>query len=276
MKKTHALALSFILLFTVGSCAVLKQIVQMPKVKFVNLDYTNPTLDSITLLFNLDVNNPNPIGAPINGIDYQIFLENKSFLQGRHNKSMHIPAMASNTVGIPVKVHFKDIIQATRNLKGRELINYSLKSNVGIGPFKIPVIHTGKIKIPKLPKIKVHSLNVGRMGLTQSSLVLNMDIQNDNSFPIPLNGLNYQFSIGGQQLASASKVQQKSIGSGSRTRLQIPIAFNPLKLGTTGLKLLKKGSKLNYELKGSFWNNDPKTGKKSLSPFNIKDLVKIL
>jgi len=100
------------------------------------------------------------------------------------------------------------------------------------------------------PTIQVHKVQMGNFNLSGGSATFVLDIQNPNSFAIPLSGLDYGLRLNGVQVAQGVKEQRVTIGAKQSQKLEIPLHFSFSNMATMLPGLLRNRS-LNYDLDGS-------------------------
>lgn len=100
------------------------------------------------------------------------------------------------------------------------------------------------------PTIQVHKVEMGNFNLSGGSATFVLDIQNPNSFAIPLSGLDYGLRLNGIQVAQGIKEQRVTIGARQSQKLEIPLQFSFSNMVNMLPGLLRNRS-LNYDLGGS-------------------------
>jgi len=125
-----------------------------------------------------------------------------------------------------------------------------------VGALNLPVRKSGEIPVPTVPKIKLNDISWGSISLDSASAVLDIGIENTNSFPIDLASFDYGFEIAGVRLAGARVEKGARFDEGGSGSLRIPISFSPKSLGLAGMKLIT-GGKFDYRLAGSMAAGTP-------------------
>lgn len=121
------------------------------------------------------------------------------------------------------------------------------------------------------PKVSLTDLRLLNMGLFSQSYRLELNIQNPNAFPLPLNGLTYGLTLNNTPFAKGQANESVVIPSHGEKRLSLNVVSD---LGSL-LGQLKQwqtlGRSLNYKLDGelSLLNWAPKV------PFNYQGDIKI-
>ena len=100
------------------------------------------------------------------------------------------------------------------------------------------------------PTIQVHKVEMGNFSLSRGSATFVLDIQNPNSFAIPLTGLDYGLRLNGVQVAEGNKTERVTIGAKQSQKLEIPLQFSFSNMLNMLPGLLRNRS-VNYDLGGS-------------------------
>ena len=110
---------------------------------------------------------------------------------------------------------------------------------------------SGGIKgLVEQPTIQVHKVEMGNFSLSGGSATFVLDIQNPNSFAIPLTGLDYGLRLNGVQVAEGVKEERVTIGANQSQKLEIPLQFSFGNMVSMLPGILRNRS-LNYDLGGS-------------------------
>ena len=119
------------------------------------------------------------------------------------------------------------------------------------------------------PKVQVHKVQMGRFNMSGGTATFILNIQNPNSFPIPLSGFDYGLSLNGVPVARGDKEKKVTIKGGGSEKVEVPLT---LSFGNMMNMLpgLLRSRQLNYQLDGSVhlpWFNIPfkRAGTTSLS-----------
>src|SRR5687768_2579623 len=127
---------------------------QAPELSLVNVSMTSADIFNQQFNVRLHVQNPNDRDLPVNGIDYELFLEGDSFAEGVSNKQFVIPANGETEFDLPVRTNFVSSLgRLVSRLQGRKQVQYVLEGKVltDIGMFnKIPFRESGSVDLTTL------------------------------------------------------------------------------------------------------------------------------
>jgi LEA14-like dessication related protein len=249
------------LCFMTLSCASVNELVesavQKPVVAFSRVTIDRLSFDSANLLVELKITNPNRLGVNLTGFDYDLALNQTSFLRGERDEGIEIPASGTNIIPIPLTLHYNDIYTTFSTLKSQDSTTYRISCGLSfnlpvIGEQRIPVSREGSIPLLKLPKISLETLKVKSLNLTGADLEMRLHLDNPNMLAFELAGINYDFNINEQNWLSGKSQERQAIAARGQSDIVIPFSLNFLQIGQSAVQLLNGDSNLAYTLKGNF------------------------
>ena len=270
MKKTLTLATVLISALLLCHCAALKPLLKSPTVHFQGMDVKDPSLFEGTILFHFEIDNPNPIGLPIDAVAYDLKLNGKDFFAGKTNKSISVPSKGSTTIDLPFKVKYLNLVESALEFAKKDDIAYKLNGHITVGPFQIPYAKEGTFSIPHLPKVSLGKAHVEKISILGASMMLSIELENDNPFAIRVAGIEYSVKLGGTPFASGS-ARGKAVSESGTATINLPIDIDFIQVGRAAVQLLK-GASAEYELSGEIKLSVPKLGFKKF-PFLKKGTI---
>lgn len=228
---------------------------QRPQVSVADQRITGLDFERVTLAFGIKVDNPNPIGIDLEGLDYDLKLDGRSFLTGKQDKQMQIAASGASRIELPLSMSFKEIQRGLSGLKGKDEVAYELTTGLMIkvpllGTFRYPVVSQGVLPVPQLPRISLQSLKLENVGFTGATLSLKLLVDNPNNFSVALNSLNYDLKVNGKHWASGNSKTLGNIVEKQKSTISLPLTVSLMDLGAGVSTLLKGGEELNYAVAG--------------------------
>lgn len=134
-----------------SGCFSLSKVIEKPKVKLESLNVKSPTLEGATLIFALQVDNPNKVPLQVDELTYDLEMSGKALSSGRLPKGARVEAHSKSVIEIPVPVKYSDLFASVMQLIKNSSSPYRIKGSAKIGPFQIPFDQTGEVKLPKEP-----------------------------------------------------------------------------------------------------------------------------
>lgn len=258
-RPSHALpfAVALALLLSTGGtgCKSVLEGMSKPSASLRNVRLADLNLESVTLLFDVDVKNPYDFDLPLVGADYTLTSGAAQLLKGAADAQGSVPAQGSRTLTLPANLKFADVLSALQGVKPGAVVPYHATVNFrahapAIGPVNLPVSKKGELPVPAAPKVELTAMQVKDLSLANVAAVLNLRVTNPNSFPFDLHELGYNLSLGGASVAGgkvASGVKFARNGTGDLT---VPVSFSPMSLGVAVFNMLK-GSSTDYDISGA-------------------------
>ena len=132
-----------VMLFEACSSPDYPEFQKMENVKFSSISFTGGV--SVTLNGDAVFHNPNPIGAKVTEIDFDLFINDKKVTHIRQDVSENMKANSDFTLPlqfkIPLKEVFKDLKPTIGNIFKKQKINYHMLGTlkVGLGSVEVAV-----------------------------------------------------------------------------------------------------------------------------------------
>jgi len=127
--------------------------VKRPKANLTGLRFENASLDSATLLFNIEIENPYPVSLPLTNVDYGLSSGDNPFLSGATQIAGTVPANSNKTVSLPAKVNYLDMLKTLKDVRLGTSIPY--RADVGLsmdtpalGVLRLPLKKEGQVMLP--------------------------------------------------------------------------------------------------------------------------------
>ena len=253
---------SGILLLTVLSliiygCASLEGVLNLsrPTAKIEQVEMTGLTFERVDLLLYVRIENPNPVGARLAGLDYDLRIEDASIVKGNLEKGIELKSGGSSLVEVPVSVGFSEIFTTVEAAAARDKLDYGINLGLavalpGYGTIRIPLEHRGTLPVPRLPELRIESLRVTRVTLTRIDLEVNMKVANPNSFDLRLSGFSYDLSVAGRSWVEGREVPALAFGAGQESVATLPLSLNIVEVGRSVVDTLSGNRSLDYRFSG--------------------------
>ncbi|MHC4705648.1 MAG: LEA/WHy family protein [Planctomycetota bacterium] len=143
-----------------SGCATIQEAlkVEKPTASLKGLKFADITLESATLLFDVEVENPYPVVLPLLNMDYALASGVNKLLSGDADIQTTIPAKDKKVVSLPATVAYLDLVKAFKDIRPGSKIPY--KADVGLsvdtpalGTIRLPLDKEGELSVPTIPKI---------------------------------------------------------------------------------------------------------------------------
>lgn len=117
------------------------------------------------------------------------------------------------------------------------------------------------------PSIKLANIRSGHLGFDRQTFVLEFQISNPNSFPLPVRAVRYNLLVAEQRFASGETAGEFTVPAGGDSAFAISVDLDMMQQTSRLSSFLRVGSQgdVPYKLDGSISVNIPMTG---LIPFS--------
>ncbi len=141
MKHTikQSLILFFILFLT--GCAEMTKYTETikPTAKLTGTRLANINFEQADLVFDMAVENQNPIAINLAGLNYDLKIENQSLVSGVTAQGLKIKPASTSAVQLPVTLKFDDLRKLPGELQQKDSFSYQLDTEIIVD---LPLIGT--------------------------------------------------------------------------------------------------------------------------------------
>ena len=258
MKRPLQRSLILFYIIFLSSCAELAKHAETikPTARLTGTHLANINFEQADLVFDLAVENQNPVAINLAGLNYDLKIENQSLISGVTAQGLEIKPASTSTVQLPVTLKFDDLRKLPDELWQKDRFAYQLDTKIVvdlpiIGNYAIPLSRSGELPVPKMPVIKVNSVKIKNLSLTAAEVVAQVEIDNPNAFDLAFSDFDYQLDINQQNWGKGSISQRNNIPQKSKGTIEIPVKLNIMSMGQTAYQLLSNKQQLEYQLKGA-------------------------
>lgn len=267
-----------------GGCKSFRDAVEVmrkPEVRIAATELEALSFSGLTLRFDVEVKNPNPIGIGLSGFDYELQIEGNPFVSGEVQDKVTIAARDRSIIPLPVELGFDEIAQTIADLKDKEEAAYQLSSGFSfdlpvLGRVRVPVQTDGTFPVLRPPRLQVVSLRLNEISLSGASLALDLELINRNSFKVIIESLEYRFQVDGREWVSGMHQARVRILENDSAELTVPIDLDFAALGRGVYQLILGGQRLEYALEANVHvGTSLRTLKEASLPFKLTGQLRI-
>jgi len=133
---------------TLGGCSIFMRSIEKPRVDVQGVSLSSASLTGIDGTVRLDVSNPNPVGLPLSGIDWQLAVGGASAVSGHVDLAQTIPARGVAPVEASLRIDALAAVAVARNLAGGARgyrLDARLHFSTSVGDVTVDVHHDGDL-----------------------------------------------------------------------------------------------------------------------------------
>ena len=202
-----------------GGCA-------RPTVTLDDVGLAAINLQKVDLVFDLLVSNPNPVSLDVSGLDYALTAIGQELAKGTTGEGSKIAANADGHVKVPVSLSYDTLRSLWQKASAHEAVPFELAADVGFKafgmPIKVPLKHAGEIPPMYAPSFSFRQVRPAGI----DSVEVLFDVENPNSFELPLQALAGALKYGDSTLLTVEKSSLPAVAARSKTTLAMPIKLD--------------------------------------------------
>jgi len=232
MKKLLIAALA---LFVLSACQSIRSVVQEPVLSLHSVEIAAINLNGAQLLCKVQVENPNGFDIPFPQTNWEIFINDNSFISGTVKNNHRIKGRDKTIVEVPINLEYAGIFNSFRSLMTSTQIGY--KAALGL-TFNIPVLgdkvwnfeHEGTIPVPQLPQVRAPVLRMENANITRAIMNVTVNITNPNPFEIPTPKITYDYLLNRNSFIKGEVINEGSLAANSTTPVvfQLTVTYSDL------------------------------------------------
>ena len=220
--------LPFVLVFILSACQSFNSLIQEPRVSLNSVDIAGISLSGVSLIVHVDVDNPNAFSIPLPKIDWELFINTASFIQGSLKKDQSIQSRGKVTLDFPLSVTYEGLYRSFKSLFELKEAAYNIAMGIS---FPIPIIESkvyhldfsGVIPLPQLPKLSPGAFKISRIDFSGLELAWGVNVENPNGFSIPFPTLNWDFDVNGVSVLKSRFAGAGEIAAGAAASALISV-----------------------------------------------------
>ncbi|MCL2380436.1 MAG: LEA type 2 family protein [Treponema sp.] len=219
-----------VLVFVFWSCRSFDHTTQEPAVSLNSVTIAGISFSGVDLIVAVDVENPNSFSIPMPDIDWELRVNEASFLQGSQRGRRSVRRWQTVTVALPVSFTFEGLYRSFASLVGLREAAYNIALGVS---FPIPLMadkvfdfeFSGTFPLPQLPVLSLGQMRVSSIDISGIELAWDIIVENPNMFPIPFPSLTWGYNVGGVPVISGNFPGTGTIAAGSASVAAICASF---------------------------------------------------
>jgi LEA14-like dessication related protein len=223
----------------------------LPTVKFNRLDLKDIDFEQIGVDFVFDVDNPDPVGIPLDRFAYSLGFEGVDFLDGEDPDGLTLAADGTSEMALPLTLNFDSIFEVAEATRGLDYVDFNLAGNFGfdsdIGPVDIAYDEDGSFPALRAPHIELGDLLVESADETAVNFGLNLNVDNDQGSNMDFSDLDFSLKFAGVHVGDGQLADVGTVPGASTSTITIPFAVD-YEDAIDALSAAASGEKLKVDL----------------------------
>ena len=246
------------LLFILNGCAELAKQAESikPTAQVTGVRLSNINFEQADIIFDLAVDNKNPVAIDLAGLDYDFKVENQSLISGVSTQAIKLNANATSPVQLPVTLKFDDLKKLPGEIWKKDNVVYDLNTTLNvmlpvIGKYAVPVSKKGELPVPRIPGIQLKDIKLESLSFTAASIIAQVEVNNPNNFNLDVSNFNYQLNINQKKWGQGNITQAGTIPKKGKGIISIPLQLDLMSMGSAMFSILQSKAPLEYQLTGN-------------------------
>lgn len=273
--KTGLLILAIVALLAIGfwmwwrapNSAVKKEAQQLkPELNIASFNITDIDKDKISATSNIILRNNLPVDVKTNRLDYVIYIDSSRVIEDSYSKPITIRSSDTTSIQLPMEIMVSklgDVMKRFEN-KGIDSADYSMKAVFQVdvpiaGERNFTMNFTKRLPALRLLKVKMGNIDIGKLGLKESSLDMTVNIQNPNAFPIKMKDGKYKLLINNNENVMEGVMEKVvNIPPHGATPVSMHVDMKTMKIPKLGWKMLfdAKDTKFNLSFSSKLMSDN--------------------
>jgi LEA14-like dessication related protein len=146
--KILAVAVTFAAIVAFSACSMIaKRVIEKPNVKLARVDLRDVNAAGATVVFVVEVDNPNPFALKVDSVRYNIEIGGKPLSTGHIDSISEVPAKSTGLVEVPIPVRFADLFSSVLDFLQNGTSKYHIKGEASVGILSVPFDESGELNI---------------------------------------------------------------------------------------------------------------------------------
>jgi LEA14-like dessication related protein len=251
-----------------STCQSLEAAFREPVLSLQSVQLAKISFTGAELLCKVNVENPNRIDIPLPEIGWEFFIGANSFVKGTIKSNGSIKSRKTTVVNLPVSVNYIEMFDSVASLVGSKAVDYKVALDARIP--RVPYLERkvwhferqGNFPVLRAPIVNFrgielkNNLNLNNpsslLSLTKLDFELGLEIENNNSVPMAVNKLSYNFAVNNSQWSNGGVQNLPRLAAGEKAVIPIPFSLSSLNMINDIIRIITNNSDVAYAFTGDF------------------------
>ena len=230
---------------------VLCGLVKPPEMSLRSFKVKKMTLTSLQVEIVALLQNPNPFGFSLAGLDWAVALAGGQAAKGRSPKGLTLKARGRSETQLDLDFNIAKTADAILELLEKKTVPLKIDAvghlRANKYKFDIPAQFETKLPLPILPRFDVPTFKVKNANLSGITFLVEPLVSNSNGFDINIDALDFDIKLDGKQVLRNKNVRKIRLESKGRERVPFQFDVGLAEIGMT-LAKLANNPRLDWEL----------------------------
>jgi len=228
-----------------------------PELSVATVNITDIDADKISATAKITLKNNLPIEVTTNRLDYVIYVDSAKVIEDSYNKPITIRASDTTVITLPMEIFHRKLTSTFARLdnKGVDSANYSMKATFQVdvpiaGERNFTMDMSKRLPALKMLKVKMGNIDIGKVGLKESSVDMVVNVTNDNAFPMKMKDGKYKFSMDNDENVMEGVMEKiVNIPAHGTEPISMHVDMKTMKIPKLGWKMLFDKKDTHFKLR---------------------------
>ena len=226
-------------------------LVKAPQMSLKSFKIKKTTLSSFQVGITALIQNPNPFGFHLDGLDWAVGLAGGNAAKGRSPKGLTLKAKGASETDLELDFNIAKTAEAILELIEKRSVPLTLDATGHLRAnkykFDIPASFETKLPLPQLPKFEVPNFRM--TGLRGTNLLFQVEpmIQNTNGFDVDVDAFDFDIKLDGRNVLKNKIVKNVTLQSNKKQRVPFEFDVGLAEIGMT-LAKIANSPRLDWEV----------------------------
>ncbi len=217
-----------------------------PELSIASFDITDIDENKISGTSKIVLRNNLPLEVKTNRLDYVIYIDSAKVIEDSYSKPITIRSSDTTAIRLPMEIMFKKMTAVMKRFENKNIdsADYTMRATFQVdvpiaGERNFTMSFSKRLPALRLLKAKVENIDIGKLGLKESSLDMTVNVQNPNAFPIKMKDGKYKLSINNDENVMEGVMEKiVNIPAHGSAPVSMHVDMKTMKIPKLGWKML--------------------------------------
>ena len=273
-----------LLALTMTNCQAFRPMIEAifnePKMSLNSVDITGIDFKGVNLLARVDVENPNNFSIPLPKINWELFVNDSSFVNGSVENNNSIQSLGKAAIDVPLSVSYDGLYRTFSSLLETKEAAYDIALGLN---FPIPYIEDKTYRLDFSGVLPVLQMpNISFLGITKKSLgttmefFFNWEVENNNNYAFDVGEFIYDFKVNNSSWAQGRIDNPPQLKANGKTSIPVTVSISSAPIVQDLVNIINQGSQITYVCTGNMSLSSALPGMNNLElPINLQGNTRI-
>jgi LEA14-like dessication related protein len=230
-----------------------------PELSVASMNITDIDEDKISATSTIILKNNLPIEVKTHRLDYVIYVDSAKVIEDSYSKPITIRSSDTTAIRLPMEIYHRKLTSTFTRLENKNIdsADYSMRATFQVdvpiaGERNFTMNVSKRLPALRMLKVKMGNIDIGKLGLKESSIDMVVNVANPNVFPIKMKDGKYKFSLDEDENIMEGVMEKVvNIPAKGTEPISMHVDMKTMKIPKLGWKMLFDKKDTHFKLKFS-------------------------